>query len=247
VRFWDAYSAKEIGSFPLRDCDTHIFQADGKSMIVTDRLGGVSLRSLARIGDASSSAYHLGKPRWLYSGQRLCDAALSLDGRHLAVTHESAGESLVFDMQKPTAKPLILHPHPMVDRIAISPDGRWVATASWHNLFVKVWDARSSNLVSTLPMPARATVAFSPDGRTMARTMNCYNIQILETLPEKPLATLEAPTSSMLSRFQFSPDGSHLAATQWDQHVQLWDLRLIRQELKSMGLDWDLPPYPPAK
>ena len=29
--------------------------------------------------------------------------------------------------------------------------------------------------------------------------------------------------------------------------MQLWDLRLIRQELKSMGLDWDLPPYPPVE
>ena len=32
---------------------------------------------------------------------------------------------------------------------------------------------------------------------------------------------------------------------QWDQQVRLWDLRLIRQELAQMNLDWDLPPYPP--
>jgi serine/threonine protein kinase/WD40 repeat protein len=290
VRFWDAFYGKEIASFPLQLCDTHIFHPDGRSMIVADRLGGVSLRSLERTGDPSSPAYHLGKPRRFYAGGRLCDAALSLDGRHLAVTHESEGESLVFDLQDPSAKPLVLHPHPRVDRIAISPDARWVATASWHNSFVKVWDARSGDLVCTLPMPAAMTTvafspdgrwlatstteyqlwevgswkpkgppkpgyylaeanftAFSPDGRVMARTIEGCNIQLLETLTEKPLATLEAPTSSTLSRFQFSPDGSHLAATQWDQHVQLWDLRLIRQELKSMGLDWDLPPYPPVE
>ena len=29
------------------------------------------------------------------------------------------------------------------------------------------------------------------------------------------------------------------------QKVQLWDLRLVRQELAQMNLDWDLPPYPP--
>src|SRR5262249_31160355 len=28
--------------------------------------------------------------------------------------------------------------------------------------------------------------------------------------------------------------------------IQVWDLRQIRQQLAAMGLDWDLPPYPPA-
>jgi hypothetical protein len=27
--------------------------------------------------------------------------------------------------------------------------------------------------------------------------------------------------------------------------IQVWNLRLIRQELAAMGLDWDLPSYPP--
>jgi hypothetical protein len=26
----------------------------------------------------------------------------------------------------------------------------------------------------------------------------------------------------------------------------VWDLRLIRRELAARGLDWELPPYPPA-
>jgi WD40 repeat protein len=47
-------------------------------------------------------------------------------------------------------------------------------------------------------------------------------------------------------QFQFSPDGSQLAAAQANKQVQLWDLRLIRQELAQMNLDWDMPPYPPA-
>jgi hypothetical protein len=29
--------------------------------------------------------------------------------------------------------------------------------------------------------------------------------------------------------------------------VQLWNLRLIRQELAQMHLDWDMPPYPPVE
>jgi WD40 repeat protein len=289
VRFWDVFSGKGIGSFLLTNCDTHIFHPDGRNLIVTDWLGGVSLRSLEQTGDPASSAYHLGKPLRFYAGKMLCYATLSLDGRHLAVPHEPEGESLIFDLQDPSAKPVVLHPHPMVDRIAISPDGHWAATSSWHNSLVKVWDARSGDLERTLPMPARTTAAFSPDGRwlatstteyqlwevgtwqpkgppvpglevaewnftafspngrVMARTMEGYNIQLLETSTEKPLATLEAQASSGVSTFQFSPDGSHLAAQQRDRQVQLWDLRLIRQELAELHLDWDMPPYPPVE
>ena len=289
VCFWDAFSGKGIGSLLLTNCDTYIFPPNGRSLILTDWLGGVSLRSLEQTGDPASSTYHLGNPRQFYAGKMLCHAALSLDGRHLAVPHESEGESLIFDLQDPSAKPVVLHPHAMVDRIAISPDGHWAATSSWHNSLVKVWDARSGDLVRTWTMPRRTTTtfspdgrwlatsttqyqlwgvgtwqpkgppilghevaewnftAFSPDGRVMARTTEGYNIQLLETSTERPLVTLEAQASSGISTFQFSPDGSHLAAQQADQQVQLWDLRLIRQELAELHLDWDMPPYPPVE
>jgi WD40 repeat protein len=58
---------------------------------------------------------------------------------------------------------------------------------------------------------------------------------------------LEAPVSSSVAKFAFSPDGSQLVAVQHDQQVQLWDLRLLRQELAQMHLDWDLPPYSPTE
>jgi tetratricopeptide (TPR) repeat protein len=29
--------------------------------------------------------------------------------------------------------------------------------------------------------------------------------------------------------------------------IQIWNLRAIREQLAAMGLDWDLPPYPPPK
>ena len=289
VRFWDAFSGKEIGSFLVTNCDTHIFHPDGGNLIVTDWSGGVSLRSLQQTGGPASSVYHLGNPRRYYAGKMLCYGAVSLDGRHLAVPHESEAESLIFDLQDRSVKPVVLHPHPMVDRIAISPDGHWVATGSWYNPLVKVWDARSGDLVRTWTMPARTTAAFSPDGRwlatstteyqlwevgtwqpkappvsglevaewntttfspdgrVMARTAEGGSIQLLETSTAKPLATLEAPGSFGGAKFQFSPDGSLLAARDGDQQLRLWDLRLIRQELAELHLDWDMPPYPPVE
>jgi len=287
VRFWDAFSGKELGSFLLKGCDTHLFHPDGRSLIVTDRSGGANRRAVQRTGEGASSAYRLGKPTPLFVKPDVVGAALSQDGRYLALALESEGEAVVLDLQNPSIKPVSLRPHRAADRIAISPDGRWVATASWHNSLVKVWDARSADLVRTLQMPGRAQATFSPDGRWLAtssseyqlwevgswlpkgpampghpifqwnftafspdsrlvaRTLDGNKIQLLETLTGKPLATLEAPGLVGIQRFAFSPDGSRVAAVQADQQVRLWDLRLIRQELAQMNLDWDLPPYPP--
>jgi len=289
VCFWDAFSGKELGSFLLKECDTHIFHPDGQSLFVTDRTGGVSRRSLERTALADSLAYRLGKAASLYNMDNLHWADLSRDGRYLAVARESEAKAFVIDLRDPTAKVVPLGPHPRVCRVAISPDGRWVATAAWLNSLVKVWDAHSGDLVRTLRLPGRATVAFSPDGRwlatstseyqlwevgswqpkgpavsgyptpelnftafsadgrLMARLLEGHKIRLLETVTETPLATLDAPGAIGLWRFQFSPDGSRLAAIQRDLQVQLWDLRLIRQQLAELRLDWDMPPYPPLE
>ena len=289
VCFSDVFSGKEIASLPWADCDTHIFPPDGRSLIVIDRSSGIHLESLERVGGTASSAYKLGKPCRFYDAAGLREAVLCRDGRHLAVTHESEGESFIFDLQNPSAKPVVLGPHPLVDGIAISPDGRWVATSSWHNPLVRIWDARSGELLRTLTMPARTSAAFSPDGRwlatsttkyqlwevgswqprgppvpgnevaqwnftafapdgrVMARIVEGHKIQLLEVLTEKPLATLEAPGFNAIATLQFSPDGSQLAVLEQGPQVRLWDLRLVRRELKEMNLDWDMPPYPPVE
>jgi serine/threonine protein kinase/WD40 repeat protein len=285
VRFWDTSSGKEIGSYRLKSCSALIFHPDGRSLIAIDR-DGVRIRSMEHLGGTSSSAYRLGKPVRFFDGQGLDEAALSLDGRHLAVTQEYEGQASIFDLQNAFAK-VVLSPHPVVSRIAISPDGRWAATAAWLNSLVNIWDARSGELVRSFSMPARTWVAFSPDGRWLAISgadyqlwavgswqpkgppkpgyenlarnftafspdsrvmarMDGHKILLLDTITEKPLATLEGPGLNEVARFEFSPDGSQLAAVLYDQQVQLWDLRLIRQELAQMHLDWDLPPYPPA-
>jgi hypothetical protein len=60
-------------------------------------------------------------------------------------------------------------------------------------------------------------------------------------------ARLEDPNQDRAHNLAFSPDGSQLfASTKDSPAVHAWDLRAIRAELAERGLDWDLPPYPPA-
>jgi hypothetical protein len=51
------------------------------------------------------------------------------------------------------------------------------------------------------------------------------------------------PTESLLTHVCFSPDNTQLLITYEPGFAELWNLRLIRQELAEMGLDWDHPPY----
>jgi hypothetical protein len=71
-------------------------------------------------------------------------------------------------------------------------------------------------------------------------------VQLIDPTTGRALATLQAPEPRQVSWLCFSPDGDRLAVATTGDHVQLWDLRLIRRQLAAMGLDWDQPPDPPA-
>jgi len=56
----------------------------------------------------------------------------------------------------------------MVNAVAFSPDGRYVATASWDNT-ARLWEASTGDEVVRLKHPGRVeVVAFSPDGKYLA-------------------------------------------------------------------------------
>ncbi|HYH68890.1 MAG TPA: protein kinase [Urbifossiella sp.] len=87
-------------------------------------------------------------------------------GRRLIAT--GRGGAVVLDPADRAAGPLRLD-HPNAATAAASPDGSWVATATFHGQGVRVWDARTGRRVAELHPDARITrVAFSPDGRWLA-------------------------------------------------------------------------------
>jgi len=134
---------------------------------------------------------------------------------------------------------------PSRTRVAFSPDGRWLgtSTSAYQVWEVGSWTARTLD-VPTHPVPEYNFMAFSPDGKVIAALTEGRKIQLLETATGKPLATLEPPNSTLGWALSFSPDGTQLAVLERSRQLQLWDLRLIRERLKEMGLDWAMPPYP---
>jgi WD40 repeat protein len=78
--------------------------------------------------------------------------------------HDAArSHAVVLDVAS-SAEVARLGPHRGLNQCPISPDGRWVATATWKGQDVKVWEVATGRLAWQWPCES-AFVAFSPDGR----------------------------------------------------------------------------------
>jgi WD40 repeat protein len=87
--------------------------------------------------------------------------------------------------------------------------------------------------------------AFSPDGRLLAVDTGYGAIRLVEPDTGREYARLEDPNQDRAASICFAPDGTRLVATNGDsQSIHVWDLRIIREQLAKLGLDWDLPSYP---
>jgi WD40 repeat protein len=132
-----------------------------------------------------------------------------------------------------------------------SPDGRWLTTG-YYSGEARFWEIATWRPAHAVPPKKGNTYAcvraFSRDGKMAAVVHHptCV-IQLIDPATGREFATLEPPDPQDASGVCFSSDGSRLAVACRTQVIQVWDLRLIRRQLKDVGLDWDLPSYEPAK
>jgi len=69
----------------------------------------------------------------------------------------------------------------------------------------------------------------------------------MEIQSGRVVAKLEDPQGDRSTWMSFTPDGTQLiVAAKYAGAIHRWDLRAIRERLKTMNLDWDWPAYPAA-
>ena len=110
-----------------------------------------------------------------------------------------------------------------VESLAISPDGKTLATASGQA--VKLWDMESWTVLYTLPAGSVTVVAFSPDGHTVAAGGGMAGTEIIVWNAEsgQELYTLTGHTN-LIQSITFSPDGQILASGSIDEKIWLWNI-----------------------
>jgi hypothetical protein len=130
--------------------------------------------------------------------------------------------------------------------VAFSPDSQWlvVGEKGFQARKVDSWRKVEWNIQHDTNQSVNA-LCYSPDGNMLAAGPWRGAVRLFDSATGSLLATLSVPAIRLNTNLAFSPDGSFLAVC-CQEVIQLWDLRLIRRQLREMGLDWDLPPYPPA-
>ncbi len=131
--------------------------------------------------------------------------------------------------------------------LRFSPDGEWLVTGfvrEYRFWKVSTWEPGlhiPRNHSGDIP----GTMEFSPDSAVLAIDYDSHAIRLIECATGDQLATLETPHADTASPLCFSHDGTQLVVST-EKSLHVWDLRLIRQQLAEIGLDWHQPTYAPA-
>ena len=124
-----------------------------------------------------------------------------------------------------------------------SPDNRWLLTATFEEYrfwTIGTWQP-GVRLKRSASNATWLCAAFSPDGTVVALDIAEHMIHLFVAGTDRELAAL--PTGHFVAHLCFSPDGTQLLMTYESGRAELWDLRLIRQELAELNLDWESPSF----
>ncbi|CAD5932100.1 Vegetative incompatibility protein HET-E-1 [Planktothrix agardhii] len=136
--------------------------------------------------------------------------------------------------QNPTRVATLIGHSSSVYSVALSPDGRTLASGSQDET-IKLWDVPSQREIATLTGHSSFvySVAFSPDGQTLASGSFDKTIKLWDVQSQREIATLTGHSSPVTS-VAFSPDGRTLASGSHD-NIKLWDVQSQQQSATLTG------------
>ncbi len=163
--------------------------------------------------------------------------ALSPDGRWAATASHGfgLGSIRVWDTSRPGESRELLA---RAGKVQFSPDGRWLKT--WTN--EGGGETRLWRVGTWEPGPRIARGfwgTFEPVGRLLALSETDGVVRLVDPESGQELARLSIPETTGLFPRCFTPDGRRLVALGSESGaVYVWDLALIRSQLRELGLDW---------
>ena len=191
------------------------FFAPSDDSFFTTGADGIRRWPIRHGGDPMNPRLIVGPPQTIFANGRVEKACLDRAGQTIAMVQDHQGH--VMRLDRPD-QPLRLTKHDAVAHIAVSPDGRWVATGTWHGRGVVVWDADTGQKIADLfPEASSAVVLMSSDGRRLAAGANEV-CRIWEVGSWKLLHEFPAAYPYVMA---FSPDGGTLALSQSRQAIRL--------------------------
>ena len=226
IRFWDAETGLHLKTFKKGyEASGLVFSEDGKTLAYAEGLD-------IRLQDAGT-----GEEKMLLTGHEwgMHSMALSPDGDILASGSEDTTIRL-WDMHTGAHKKTLNGHKHRVYSVAFSPDGKTLASGSDDNT-IRLWNVDTGETERILTGHAGEfegvdngpssiegvkSVAFSPDGKTLASGGGDNVIHLWDIGTGKRKMTLVGHTHWVFS-LAFSPDGGTLASGSVDSDIRLWD------------------------
>jgi WD40 repeat protein/tRNA A-37 threonylcarbamoyl transferase component Bud32 len=227
---WDVATGKKLLTIPeRRPVFDVMFSPDGSRLYMAIPKVGVVAWGLR------------GRPHRLFTlrpNGQLFTAALSRDGRKLAVSTVSGGDSELTIWSTQSRRPLrrISAPSPLC-AVAFAPDGNTVGAGRCFSEFgASIWNVSTGKPVRTVGQRFGAvdSIAFSPDGRRFATAGIDDKARIWDARSGRLLATALGHTG-WIDSVAFSPDGRRLATGAKDGTARVWNAATGRQLLVLVG------------
>ncbi|MBR8839701.1 MAG: caspase family protein [Stigonema ocellatum SAG 48.90 = DSM 106950] len=217
ARLWETSTAREVVRiFHTNTVISITFSPDGKYLATASYTA--SYDGTAKLWDVNEGKEIAQFPR------KSAALVFSPDSRYL-ITDAGNGAKL-WDVQNRREIDHFFHesPNNRLDGIALSPNGKYLATASDNNT-IKLWDISSHKEIATLQHRS-VVIAFSPDSKYLV-TCPSFDYQINVRLWDVKTGTesVHFPMDSLVNKVAFSPDAKYLATASKDNTASIWNIQ----------------------
>lgn len=216
LRLWDLESDAQIGD-AWRD-EGH--KAEAKKIALSPNgktIASASDSGTVRLWDVETRK---AIAKWVGHTENVGSVCWSGDGERV-VSGSWDGTARVWDVKTGKTVLEIKNGHQYVWAVIYSPDNTKFATGGENENAVKIWDANTGKLLSTLKQDQSVrSLAWSSDGKKLI-SGSLGPIGIFDTVTWEQIATLKGHIFNLT----LSPNGRFLATTSiWDETVCLWNL-----------------------
>jgi serine/threonine protein kinase/WD40 repeat protein len=178
VDFWDVAARKKLHRLQFEQCRRVLFHPDG-SCFLTISPEGLFRWPISRSASGENEALACGPPKKIElqgtEASDLTDMHWLPDAKKLAIVDAAAPRILIRDMTQPAAdmESTVSLPSAIykIASLAVSPDGKWLATGVHHQPSLQVWNLDTLKRTLIQPEPGNptpsCTVGFTADSRWM--------------------------------------------------------------------------------
>ena len=223
VRLWDANTGEAKYTL-MNDADRSpklSFTPDSDTIVVVSKEGKISLWNSSTGENKKTYAMH---PDCAAMG-----AAFSPDGNTVAIGSDS-GTVYLHDINTGELKKIFSEHKEYVCHLAFSPDGKMLATASFEDETICLWDVYTGvhrKIITNENIPDVRGLAFSPDGKTLASGRGDGTIRFWDTHTGKSKKIFTGHSESVRS-VAVNPTGDIIASGCSLGIIRLWNTETMQ-------------------